>query len=105
MSKRINSKCDLQPLLEKMAAEPGIRHKLIRLYLMAQWQGLRALPLHKTPSAVAAEGVYKIGTVCYAASLVTLLRRFLARCKLSLMTGPMVWIRITMISTRPWKVS
>ena len=32
MSKRINSKCDLQPLLEKMAAEPGIRHKLIRPY-------------------------------------------------------------------------
>ena len=102
MSKRINSKRDLQPLLEKMAAEPGIRHKLIRLYLMARPAGVTIL---STPTAVAAEGVYKIGTVCYAASLVTLLRRFLARWKLSLMTGPMVWIRITMISTRPWKVS
>jgi len=99
MSKRINSKRDLQPLLEKMAAEPGIRHKLIRLYLMARPAGVT---ITYPPSAVAA---VIIGTVCYAASLVTLLRRFLARCKLSLMTGPMVWIRITMISTRPWKVS
>lgn len=101
MSKRINSKRDLQPLLEKMAAEPGIRHKLIPCIL---WQGLRALPLHNPPPLWQRRGVI-IGTVCYAASLVTLLRRFLARWKLSLMTGPMVWIRITMISTRPWKVS
>ena len=38
MSKRINSKRDLQPLLEKM--EPGIRDKLIRLYLMARPAGV-----------------------------------------------------------------
>ena len=101
MSKRINSKRDLQPLLEKMAAEPGIRHKLIRLYLMARPAGVT---ITDPPPLWQRRGVI-IGTVCYAASLVTLLRRFLARCKLSLMTGPMVWIRITMISTRPWKVS
>ena len=40
MSKRINSKRDLQPLLEKMAAKPGIRHILIRLYLMARPAGV-----------------------------------------------------------------
>ncbi len=53
MSKRINSKRDLQPLLEKMAAEPGIRHKLIRLYLMARPAGVT---ITYPPSAVAAEG-------------------------------------------------
>ena len=40
MSKWINSKRDLQPLLEKMAAEPGIRHKLIRPY--TSWHNGRA---------------------------------------------------------------
>ena len=55
MSKRINSKRDLQPLLEKMAAKPGIRHKLIRLYLMARPAGVT---ITYPPSAVAAEGGY-----------------------------------------------